>query len=342
MEYLETAGFLRLDDDIPIIDVRSPAEFEAGHITTAHNIPLFSNDERAIVGIAYKQQGKIPAIEKGLEIVGPKMAGLAKKAKSLSPGKRIRIYCWRGGMRSEKMAWLFELTGLKAWVLKGGYKSYRKSLLDDFENIRKLIVLQGPTGSGKTDILHEMVKLGEQVIDLENRANHKGSAFGSIGLGTQPTTMQFQNDIYHDLVRLDPSKRIWVEGESMSIGRVYLPETLWENMNRTAVVEIELSKEIRAQRLTTEYGVYGHAPLAESIRKITRRFGPDRTAKALDLLEQNKLYEVALMLLDYYDKTYLFSKEKYKKPAVGRIMSRTGDPEQNARQLINKANELNL
>ncbi len=342
MEYLETGKFLRLDDDIPIIDVRSPAEFEAGHITGAHNIPLFSNDERALVGIAYKQQGKIPAIEKGLEIVGTKMAEMAKKAKSLSHDNKIRVYCWRGGMRSEKMAWLFELTGLKAWVLKGGYKSYRKSLLDDFEKIEKLIVLQGPTGSGKTDILHEMAQLGEQIIDLEKRANHKGSAFGSIGLGAQPTTMQFQNDIYSDLIRLDSSKRIWIEGESLSIGRVYLPETLWSNMNRSSVIEIELSKKIRARRLTAEYGAHGYQPLAESIRKITRRFGPDRTAKALELLEQNKLYEVAMMLLDYYDKTYRFSKEKYKKPAVGRVTSRTAHPAHNAQQLIDKANELNL
>jgi len=342
MEYLKTDDFFNLDDNIPIIDVRSPSEFEAGHISGASNIPLFDDEERAVVGISYKQQGKIPAIEKGLDIIGPKMTELAKRAKSMTSNKKIRVYCWRGGMRSEKMAWLFELVGLKAWVLEGGYKAYRNSLLEDFSKIKKLIVLQGPTGSGKTDILHKMIKRGEQVIDLEKRANHKGSAFGSIGLGQQPTTMQFQNDIYNDLIRLDTSKRIWVEGESLSIGKVYLPESLWETMNESAVVEIDLPKEIRAERLTAEYGVHDLEPLAESIRKITRRFGPDRTTKALELLEKNKLYEVALMLLDYYDKGYKYSKEKYKKPALGRVESQTANPETNAKNLVEKADELEL
>lgn len=342
MEYLESGQYLQLDEDIPIIDVRSPAEYEAGHISGSYNIPLFSDEERAIVGISYKRQGKITAIEKGLDIVGPKMAKMAKKAKSLASDNTVRVYCWRGGLRSEKMAWLFELVGLKALVLKGGYKSYRKSLLDDFSKIEQLIVLQGPTGSGKTDILNEMAKRDEQIIDLEKRANHKGSAFGSIGLGDQPSTMQFQNYIYSDLISLDTSKRIWVEGESMSIGRVYLPETLWENMNRCSVIEIELPKKIRAERLTNDYGKYDHELLAESIRKISRRFGSNQTTKALELLEQNKLYEVALMLLDYYDKGYQFSKEKYKMPAKGKVISQTASPETNAEELIKKANKLNL
>lgn len=342
MEYLETGSFLNLDDNISIIDVRSPDEFKTGHISGAYNIPLFSNEERAIVGIAYKQLGKSPAIEKGLDIVGPKLADMAAQAKKLSSNKEIRVYCWRGGMRSEKMAWLFELIGLKAWVLKGGYKAYRKDLLEDFGKIENLIVLQGPTGSGKTDILHALVKRNEQMIDLEKRANHKGSAFGSIGLGDQPTTMQFQNDIYNDLIQLDTSKRIWVEGESLSIGKVYLPESLWGTMNRSAVIEIDLPKNIRAERLTAEYGVHDIEPLAESIKKITRRFGQDRVSQALSLLEENKLYDVALMLLDYYDKGYNYSKEKYKTPSLGKVISKVPDPEVNADKLIEKADKLKL
>jgi len=342
MEYLKTGSFLNLDENIPIIDVRSPDEFRKGHINDAHNIPLFSNEERAIVGIKYKQHGKTPAIEKGLDIVGPKLTEMAAQAKALSSNKEILVYCWRGGMRSEKMAWLFELVGLKAWVLEGGYKAYRKDLLEDFGKIENLIVLQGPTGSGKTDILHALVKRNEQVIDLEKRANHKGSAFGSIGLGDQPTTMQFQNDIYNDLIRLDVSKRIWVEGESLSIGKVYLPESLWGTMNRSAVIEIDLPKNIRAERLTAEYGVHDIEPLADSIKKISRRFGPDSVLKALKLLEENKLYDVALMLLDYYDKGYKYSKEKYKTPALGKVISQVPSPEINANKLIEKADELKL
>ena len=342
MHYVGVKDFLSEGHAIPIVDVRSPGEFNDGHIPGAHNIPLFTDKERAQVGTTYTQVGKTEAIELGLEIVGPKMNPLAKKAKSLALAGKLNLHCWRGGMRSEKMAWLFELVGIETTVLTGGYKAFRQQLLEDFQNLDHLIILQGPTGSGKTAILHELENLGEQILDLEFRANHKGSAFGALGMGEQPSTSQFQNELYDDLLKLDPYKRIWIESESLSIGRVYLPQTLWEAMNRSSVIEIEIEKLIRAKRIVKEYGHIEKNLLAFSIEKIQSRFGGDRVKKALTMLEEGKLEDVTLLLLDYYDKSYTFSKNKYKEKEVATLSSKTGDPLSNAIQLQKIADDLKL
>lgn len=342
MQRVGVLDFLLNDKAVPIIDVRSPGEFAEGHIPGAINLPLFDDNERAIVGTTYTRIGRPEAIDLGLEIVGPKMNLLAKTARTYAVDGKLKVHCWRGGMRSDKMAWLFELVGLRATVLAGGYKTYRQELLQAFESIKSLIVLHGPTGSGKTMILQEMAALGEQVLDLEKRANHKGSAFGALGMGDQPTTAQFQNDLFADLLLFDLTKRIWIESESMSIGKVYLPQSLWENMNHSAVLEIALDKSLRIPRVVEEYGQIDQQLLAGSILKIKDRFGPEKIPGVLALLNEGKLEEVVSMLLDYYDKSYEYSKVKYKMEVTGVVRSHTGDPGLNALQLIKIANELKL
>ena len=242
MKHINSYDFTSHQTLIPIIDVRSPQEFYKGHINNAVNIPLFSDDERKEIGIIYKNLGKNNAIEKGLGIVGPKMMELALLAKKLSSSRERKVYCWRGGMRSEKMSWLFETVGMKCDVLEGGYKAYRNQIITDFRNIKELIILHGSTGSGKTDILYELEKNGEQIIDLEKLAHHKGSAFGHIGMVEQPTSQQFQNDVHNTLLKLNFQKRIWIECESLKIGSVNLPDALWERMKSAKVVEINVEK----------------------------------------------------------------------------------------------------
>ncbi|MFC2124832.1 tRNA 2-selenouridine(34) synthase MnmH [Bacteroidota bacterium] len=329
MEYVIPEKFLNESTDIKIVDVRSPGEYLEGHIPQAANIPLFTDRERAEVGKLYKNIGKLEAIKKGLSFVGPRMEKLAKQALEQAIDQTIKVYCWRGGMRSEKMAWLFELVGLKAYVLKGGYKAYRKYILDSFKNIPKLVVIHGPTGSGKTDILKYLRKKGEQVLDLEELASHRGSAFGAIGMGSQPPTQVFQNNLYVEFEKFNQDKLIWVEGESMSIGKVYLPETLWESMNSALVIKIVMKRELRAERLVNDYGSSDRTLLAESIKKISKRFGKNNVLECIEMLEKNDLHGVAMKLLDYYDKTYTFSLEKYKKHKPMIINCESSEPSEN-------------
>ena len=327
---------------MPIVDVRSPAEFASGHVTGAISIPLFADDERAIVGTIYKQKGKKDAIEKGLEIVGPKMAALAKKAEDVAPDGKLGVYCWRGGMRSNRMAWLFEQVGLNCTVIEGGYKAYRNEVLNRFSELPNLVVLDGPTGSGKTDLLHALRDAGEQVLDLEGVANHKGSAFGSIGQKPQPTSQQFQNNLHSELSKLDGKKRIWIEREGMTIGKVYLPQPLWAQMRTSKCIAMEVPTQLRIDRLVADYGEAPTADLEASIKKLQQRLGSQNMNQALQWLAEGELANIAELLLKYYDKQYSFSKDKYLDWSPLTIELSTADDSSNAQQLIALANKHKL
>lgn len=342
MYYQSVPDFLSTASEAPVVDVRSPAEYEAGHISGATSIPLFKDDERAIVGTIYKQQGKKDAIEKGLEIVGPKMAELAKRAEDISVNGLVGVYCWRGGMRSNRMAWLFEQVGLQCHVLEDGYKAYRKTVLTAFTDLKNLIVIDGPTGSGKTNVLHSLKAAGEQVLDLEGLANHKGSAFGSIGMKPQPTSQQFQNNLHRQLQLLDQNKRIWIEREGMTIGQVYLPQPLWKTMRNAQALAIEVPAEYRIKRLVSDYGKAPIADLENSIRKLQQNLGGQNMNLALELLTGGRLAEVAELLLRYYDKRYSFSKAKYLNRKPVNIQLNNAEDGANAQLLIALANEKKL
>lgn len=337
MEYADVSTFLSANTNLPLVDVRSPGEFAKGHIRNAVNIPLFKDDERAIVGTLYKQQGKKDAIEKGLEIVGPKMLALTKVAETAAKDGKLGVYCWRGGMRSNRMAWLFEQVGLECTVLESGYKAYRNFALDSFSHLN-LIVLAGQTGCGKTEILHALRDEGEQILDLEGMANHKGSAFGGIGMKPQPTSQQFQNDLHAAVQKLDTQKRIWIERESMTIGKTNLPQTLWENMNSSSLISIDVPQEFRIKRLVKDYGKASKKELESSIRKLQQNLGGQNMKAALGFLEEGKLSEVAALLLKYYDKGYKFNRKKYAEREPINVSLQTNDAVENAKELIRVAN----
>lgn len=337
MTVLNSLDFIKLND-LPIVDVRSPGEFSEGHIPGAFNMPLFTDEERAIIGTLYKNKGRIPAIEKGLHIVGPKMADFAQKALEIAKNGELRVHCWRGGMRSESMAWLFERVGIKCHLLEGGYKGYRNLLLEMVGNLPNLIVIEGYTGSGKTDILKELRNLGEQVIDLEGFANHRGSAFGGIGQEPQPSTQQFQNQIFNEILTFDLNRRIWIEGESLSVGRVFLPDPLWKAMNSALNIEIQIPLNYRIQRLVNEYGTLPSDQMEGAINTIVQRLGHKAMLEILTDYRAQNLLQVAEKLLKYYDQAYLYSREKFKKEVNGIVLS-SDNSMTNAITLIKKIPE---
>ncbi len=224
--------FLDLAVKTPIIDVRSPSEFSTGHIPGAYNIPLFDDKEREAVGIRYKRDGRIKAIIEGLKLLGPSMHLKLEQALKISKEGRLLVHCWRGGMRSEAMAWLFSLGDIETDVLEGGYKSYRHFVVENLSVNWNMIILGGLTGSGKTHILGYLKDKGHQVIDLEGLANHKGSAFGSLGQLPQPSSENFANLLFDEWKHVDPCQPVWLEDESRNIGTVFMPEEFYLNMQK--------------------------------------------------------------------------------------------------------------
>jgi tRNA 2-selenouridine synthase len=297
----------------PVVDVRSPAEYSCGHIPGAFNMPLFSDEERAIVGTLYTRNGKEDALTKGLEIIGSKLKDFARQGLSLAADHEILVYCWRGGMRSASMAWLFETAGLKASVLIGGYKSYRRFVHEFLSFPFPFIVIGGMTGSGKTEILSELGKLGHPVVDLEKLASHKGSVFGAVGEPEQPTTEQFENLLFEDLWAKDKSVPVFIEDESIAIGSVFLPKAFHQRMLQCPLVVIEVPREDRVRRLVNLYAGADKDILIRALRSIERRIGLEDTHKAIGHIEKGNFEEAVRTVLNYYDKVYFRTMQNHHK-----------------------------
>jgi tRNA 2-selenouridine synthase len=300
---LSADEFIKRAESTPLLDVRSPGEYAHAHIPGALSLPLFSDDERAKVGTLYKNQGKVASVQKGLEFVGPKLKGFTKFALKLG-SEELLMHCWRGGMRSSSMAWLLESVGLRVYLLDGGYKAYRKMVLESFESPLKIILMGGYTGSGKTELLLKLSEAGEQILDLEGLANHKGSAFGALGQPDQPSTEQFENLLFREISKLDLTRRVWVEDESRNVGKVFLPQPFWERMRQSSLIRIDTPYEIRLERLMRDYACFDTEGLTASIRKIEKRLGFDKCKRALDACLSDDRELAARICLDYYDAAY--------------------------------------
>lgn len=297
-------------EERPLIDVRTPAEFAKGHIPGAVNLPLFSNEERAVVGTAYKQESPEVALLKGLDFVGPKMRSFVEQARAIAPEKKLTVHCWRGGRRSESMGWLLNLAGFDIQTVKGGYKAYRNHILRAFADRKlRIRILGGYTGSGKTEVLKALADRGEQVIDLEGLARHKGSAFGALGEAPQPSVEQFENDLYEVFRQIDPVRPVWVEDESQSIGRVYIPLGFWRQMRSAKLIVLQLPKEERVRYLVQTYAQYPPEQLVEAYGRIQKRLGGQHVKTAVAALRKGDFETAAAVALRYYDKTYRFGLE---------------------------------
>jgi tRNA 2-selenouridine synthase len=325
--------FFQIEGQYPVFDVRSPAEYAHAHIPGASNLPLFSDEERKVVGTIYKKESKEKAIKTGLAFFGPKMVSLVEEAErvclqlesskrysgdqprldvagNIGPSdkddtKRVIVHCWRGGMRSAGVAWLLDLYGFEVYTLSGGYKSFRRWCGQQFNKEYPFTILGGFTGSGKTRILQELKAGGNAILDLESLASHKGSVFGHLGEPLQPSQEMFENRLALALADTDGAGNIWLEDESQRIGNVNIPIGLFRYIQRRPVCFLEIPFEKRLYHIVAGYGNFEKDKLAEGIIRLKKRLGGLETQHALEFLDAGDLYNCFRILLGYYDKYYL-------------------------------------
>jgi tRNA 2-selenouridine synthase len=319
-----------------LFDVRSPGEFTAGHWPGAKSLPLFTDIERAEVGTLYKQRSPDEAFLRGLEFSGRKMRWYVEEARAQTKEDTLAVHCWRGGQRSQSMAWLLSKVFREVLVVEGGYKALRnrgRQNLAEFEV--PMFMLGGPTGSGKTKILHELQVQGGAILDLEAMAHHKGSSFGALGEEEQPTVEQFENDLFYQFHSLKASPQpIWLENESKSIGRVYLPNELWQKMLTAPLVQLAIPLDWRVENLVADYANFKKKDLVLAFERIRKRLGGQHLNAALKALEKDDFATAASIALKYYDKAYLSSLAKNGQEPDWILKPEENDPKAIAKALL--------
>lgn len=332
-ETISLNDFLKLSKTTPVIDVRSPGEYQHAHIPGAINLPLLDNDNRKEVGITYKNFGREKAVQKGFDLVGDKFGAKIREAEKISPKKEILIYCWRGGMRSGVIGWILRMTGFKTFLLKDGYKSYRNWVLKTLQQPKNICIIGGKTGTGKTEILKQLRKLNEQIIDLEFLANHKGSAFGGLGQLPQAKNEYFENQLAMQWSEANDEKILWLENESRAIGNLKIPDTIFEMMRIAPVIEIEIPFELRVKNILKEYAVFPKEQLIENTEKLQKRLGIPRMREAIQCLLNDDFEKWTIMMLEYYDKFYSFGMEQREKSKIFKLKFSHNDYSQIAKEV---------
>lgn len=344
IEKINIPRLLELMGSVPVIDVRSPGEYTHARIPGAYSMPLFNDEERKVVGTAYKQQSREKAIKIGVDYFGLKMRKMIEQVEEWLKGQRSKsviVHCWRGGMRSAGVAWLLDLYGFKVYTVVGGYKAYRRWALEELQKDHNLRILGGYTGSGKTEVLQFLKDKGELVIDLEGIAHHKGSAFGALGQPPQPSQEMFENTVAYELWKLaQQDKPIWIEDESQRIGHVNIPQAMWTMVRTKPVYFIDVPFEQRLDYIVKHYGKLNRGDLAAATIRIQKRLGGLETKTALAYLAEDNIRECFRILLKYYDKLYAKSLEQRPEPRpnVTTIPCEESGSERTAQTIINKIN----
>ena len=283
-----------------LIDARSPSEYAADHVPGAINCPVLDDDERRVVGTTYVQVSAFEARKIGGAMVARNIAAhLDALFRDKPRDWRPLVYCWRGGLRSGSFVTWLRMVGWDAQQLHGGYKSWRAhviALVAERAPQLKLRVLCGATGSAKTSVLHALGRLGEQVLDLEDLAVHRGSVLGEIPGRPQPTQKGFETLLAQRLAAFDLSRTVWVEAESRRIGRITVPDPLLLRLRASPVVEIRATQAARLAYLLQEY-----AWLGDDRARLSERLGTLREVLPKDVLAQWQAWALAGELPPLFD-----------------------------------------
>ena len=309
-----------------IIDARSPSEFEDDHVTGALNLPVLYDDERADVGRIYKQVSPFEARKLGARLAAVNIARhiettLSQYDKSWRP----LIYCWRGGQRSGSMARILAEIGWLVTVLDGGYKRYRRDVVDSIDEISSkldVIVLQGPTGTAKTHILREVMASGQQAIDLEGLASHRGSLLGHEPGHPQPSQRLFETSLNHEMLKLDPNRPVLIEAESSRIGSCHIPRMLWQRMQKAPQIRINASLDARVDFLMRDYAhlIENPSTLDRLFDSMLKRHGYEICENWRQLaLKRDWQKLTGLLIEQHYDPAYARTGAKRERVDLGFI-----------------------
>ena len=300
-----------------LIDARSPSEFAEDHVPGAINCPVLDDEERRVVGTTYVQVSAFEARKMGAAMVSRNIAAhLDQLFRDKPKDWRPLVYCWRGGMRSGSFVTIMRMIGWDAQQLQGGYKAWRAhviALLAERAPQLRLRVLCGPTGSGKTSVLNALAGLGEQVLDLEDLAAHRGSVLGEMPGRPQPTQKGFETQLARRLAGFDLSRTVWVEAESRRIGRIAVPEPLLQRLRASPVVEIQASHDARIDYLLREYAWLGAdgALLADKLGMLRELLSKDVLAQWQAWARDGDLRPLLSDLLNrHYDPLYRRSQSR--------------------------------
>ena len=322
-EAVDAAALARFD---AIIDVRSPGEFAEDHVPGAENLPVLDDAERAQVGTIYVQQSRFLARRIGATHVARNIARHLEGALADRPGSfHPLIYCWRGGQRSNAMATILSQVGWRVSLLSGGYKTYRRAIqtrLYEGEQALNLILLDGHTGSAKTEILGRLAARGVQILDLEGLAAHRGSLFGALPGQPQPSQKLFESRLIQALDALDPARPIVVEAESSKIGERMTPPLLWRAMQAAPRIELRAPAEVRARYLVAAYPELTQTPdlLAPLVARLPLHPGRRRLADWGGLVADGRFEDLALeLMVEHYDPAYDRSSRKDRRACLGTI-----------------------
>lgn len=320
---VEPSALARYDD---VIDVRSPAEFAEDHIRGAINLPVLSDAERAEVGTIYVQDSRFRARRIGAALIARNVAAHLEGALKDRPAKwRPLVYCWRGGMRSSAMATILSQIGWRVGVVEGGYRTWRRAVvaaLRDSTAPLNVVLIDGPTGVGKSAVIGRLAVHGAQALDLEALAQHRGSVFGGYGDAPQPPQKLFESALFAALSRLDPAKPVYVEAESAKIGRLALPRRLWEAMKTAPLIALDAPVAARTAHIL---GVYGDAianpdAIERAIGALSAFHAKEMIADWRKLAASGDFARLAEALVtNHYDPAYARSRARHARSALASI-----------------------